>query len=335
MTTVSVIIPMYNVQAYISGAIRSVIEQSYQDFEVIVVNDGSTDGSSQRRQQFKDPRIREIRQANRGLAGARNTGIRHARGRYLAFLDADDLWEPEKLALHVEHLESSPLVGVSYCPSHLMDDVGRPMGLTQNPKLTQVSAEDVLCRNPVGNGSAAVVRRAVFDDIGFRDNLHGFEELIYFDETFRQSEDIECWIRIAATTDWQFEGISQPLTWYRANAGGLSANLEAQYESWNRAISKASVYAPALIESAGNRARAYQLRYLARRAVHSRNAELAVNLSHRALRTDLRILYLEPCRTLVTLGCAWLQRLLPRSFYLHIETLAIWAAGSVNRRTAG
>ena len=334
MTAVSVIIPMYNVEAYITAAIRCVLDQSYQDFEVLVVNDGSTDGSSELCRQFNDHRIREIRQANRGLAGARNTGIRHAQGRYLAFLDADDLWEPEKLAQHVKHLESNPAVGISYCQSCFMDDAGRPMGLLQKPKLTDVSAEDILCRNPIGNGSAPVIRREVFEEICFRDNRYGTEEKFYFDETFRQSEDIECWIRIAATTSWRFEGIRQPLTWYRTNAGGLSANLEAQYESWSRAIEKARGYAPALIKAWGDRARAYQLRYLARRAVHSRSADVAVRLIHRALRTDFRILYLEPGRTLVTLVSAWLQYLLPRSFYLRLETLAMSAVGAVNRRAA-
>jgi glycosyltransferase involved in cell wall biosynthesis len=335
MTTVSVIIPMYNVESYISGAIRCVLGQSYQDFEVLVVNDGSTDESSRLCTQFDDPRIREIRQGNRGLAGARNTGIRHAQGQYLAFLDADDLWEPEKLARHVKHLESNPAVGVSYCPSRFMDAAGRPMGLVQQPKLTNVGEEDILCRNPVGNGSAPVIRRSVFDEICFLETLYGAEEKFYFDETFRQSEDIECWIRIVTTTAWRFEGIPQPLTWYRANAGGLSANLEAQYESWNRAISKSKGYAPSLIKQRGARARAFQLRYLARRAVHSRSADVAVRLIHRALRTDLRILYLEPGRTLVTLICAWLQYLLPRSLYLRLETLAMSFVGSVNRRFAG
>lgn len=334
MMPVSVIIPMYNVETTLAAAIDSVLAQTFRDFEVLVVNDGSSDASSMICQSYEDTRVHEIRQANRGLAGARNTGIRHARGRYLAFLDADDLWEPDKLERHLEHLEQNPGVGVSYCQSSFMDDAGRPMGLQQKPKLSGVTTVDILCRNPIGNGSAAVIRREVFEDIAFRDTLYGVEEDFYFDESFRQSEDIECWIRIAASTDWRFEGIDRPLTWYRTNAGGLSANLEAQYESWNRAIVKARSYAPGLIDAWVDRARAYQLRYLARRAVHSRNAGVAVALMHRALRTDARILLLEPGRTLLTLGTAWLQYLLPRGLYQQLEALAMSVAGAFNRRAA-
>lgn len=333
MTTVSVIIPMYNVEAYIAAAIDCVLAQTFRDFELLIVNDGSSDSSALICRSYNDPRIREIRQANRGLAGARNTGIRQARGRYLAFLDADDLWEPDKLEEHVAHLEQNPEVGVSYCQSRFMDDAGQPMGLMQSPKLSDVNAVDVLCRNPVGNGSAAVIRREVFAAIGFRARLHGEEEVFYFDESFRQSEDIECWIRIAATTGWKFAGIGRPLTWYRTNAGGLSANLEAQYESWNRAIGKARRYAPDLIKGWGDSARAYQLRYLARRAVRSRNARVALNLIHRALRTDASILLSEPGRTLLTLGTAWLQYLLPGAIYRHLESLAMSVAGIINFRT--
>ena len=97
MKKVSVIVPTYGVEKFIAAAVRSVLKQTYKDFELLIIDDGSPDRSIEIYQQFTDSRIKIIRQANRGLAGARNTGIRHSQGEYLAFLDGDDVWLPQKL----------------------------------------------------------------------------------------------------------------------------------------------------------------------------------------------------------------------------------------------
>lgn len=330
MPTVTVVMPLYNTERYVEKAIAGVLTQTYRDFELIVVDDGSTDAGVERVRRFRDPRLRLVQQQNRGLAGARNTGIRHARGRYIALLDADDAWQPDKLASHVEHLEHNPRVGVSYSQSAFMDDDGVPLGLLQAPKCRNVNTVDILCRNPVGNGSAPVIRKAVFDAIRFTTQRRDTEQDCWFDEDLRQSEDIECWLRIATQTAWEFEGIARPLTWYRVNNQGLSANLEKQYQSWLTVRGKAAVYAPALIAQYGSLAEAYQLRYLARRAVKSRDADQALTLALRALRRDWRMLRAEPRRTLTTLACAVLLKLLPADRYAAIEQRAIALAA---RRT--
>ena len=164
---VSVIIPTYKVERYIAQTIQSVLDQTYSHFEVLVIDDESPDRSIEICQRFQDPRIRIIRQKNRGLAGARNTGIRHAQGTYLAFLDSDDLWRPEKLMQHVLHLESSPEVGVSFSRSAFIDTDGHPLGIYQMPKLTGINGPYLLCRNPIGNGSAPVIRRTALEAIQF------------------------------------------------------------------------------------------------------------------------------------------------------------------------
>jgi glycosyltransferase involved in cell wall biosynthesis len=322
MPTVTVVMPLYNAERYVEQAIASVLAQTYVDFELIVVDDGSTDESVQRVRRFRDPRIRLVIQANRGLAGARNTGIRHARGRYIALLDADDAWQPDKLAWHVDHLNSRPKVGVSYSQSAFMDDDGRPLGLLQVPKLTDIQPVDVLCRNPVGNGSAPVLRKAALDSIRYINEHRQEPRDCWFDEELRQSEDIECWLRIASQTTWEFEGIGLPLTWCRVSLDGLSANLEKQYQSWLLVRDKARVYAPSLIQRYGSLAEAYQLRYLARRAVRSQDAA-ALRLMGLALRRDWRIALAEPFRTLSTLGCAALLVWLPAKLYHGLEQRAM------------
>ena len=317
---VSVVIPMFNVEKYIEKCIISVLAQTFKNFEVICVDDGSSDNTVNILKQFTDPRIKLIKQQNRGLAGARNTGIQAARGIFIALLDSDDCWASQKLTEHVAHLNNNPHVGVSYCASLFIDENSNATGTGQFPKLTQINFRDVLCRNPVGNGSAAVIRRRLLTDISTTNRAQGRK--YYFDESLRQSEDIEFWVRIALSSKWKFEGISSPLTYYRINDGGLSANLNKQFVSWTLAMSKNEKTNTQIFKQLLPLARAYQLRYLARRAIHSGNSYQAIKLIHRALFEQPRILFEEPKRTIATYACALLS-LLPRSLYSILESLAM------------
>lgn len=299
---VSVIIPVYNVERYVAAAISSVLKQTFADFELIIVDDGGSDASMEicRAFQEKDKRIRIVEQKNRGLAGARNTGIRNARGKYIALLDSDDLWYPGKLAVHIYHLRMNRDVGVSYCPSELIDESGKALGMCQTPKLKNITVRDVFCRNPVGNGSAPVFRREALDAVKFADNRHGEMEFHWFDEDFRFSEDIECWMRIACLSRWRFEGVAAPLTKYRIVTGGLSANSDAMYEFWTRMHDKVQAYAPDIAAKYGSHARAYQLRYYARRGVHARSPSMGLKYFMRALKAWPGMLFEEPARTAAT-----------------------------------
>lgn len=331
MKKVSVIIPVYGVEKYIAATVQSVLAQSYKNFEILIIDDASLDRSIEICQLFKDTRIKIIHQANRGLAGARNTGIRHAEGEYLAFLDGDDLWLPQKLEKHIAHLETSPQVGVSFSRSAFIDEAGQSLNTYQMPKLKGISTSDLLGRNPVGNGSAAVIRREVFEAIKFQDNLHGTVEDFYFDESFRQSEDMECWIRISIKTDWQLEGIPQALTLYRVNSNGLSANILKQLDSWEKVIDKTRFYAPKIVTEWENLARAYQLQYLARNAIRLQAGSMAVKLVNQALRANWRILFEEPRPMLLTLVAAYFLWLLPQSLYSQIEAFALKMTGATQK----
>ena len=320
---VSVILPVYGVEKYIRQTVQSVLDQTYDNFELIIIDDESPDRSIEICQSFADPRIKLIHQKNRGLAGARNTGIRNAKGQYLAFLDGDDLWHPQKLEKHVEHLDQSPRVGVSYSSSAFIDEEGRPLGIYQMPKLHDITTGHLICRNPIGNGSAPVIRRDVFDAIAFSENRYGTVETFYFDDGFRSCEDLECWFRIATQTTWDFEGIADVLTFYRVNSGGLSANLKNHLAHWERVIEKTRTYAPEVIGQWESRARAYILRYLARRAITLRDGAIAAMYFNRALFEHWRIAVEEPKRTLVTGAATFLLWLLPRSLYQWLETTGL------------
>ena len=312
MTFASIIVPAFNVSATLAETLNSLLKQTYPTFEVIVVDDGSTDDTAQIAAQFaRDRRVRVIRQANRGLAGARNTGVAAARGDMIGFCDSDDLWLPQKLALHVAHLEANPHVGISYCGSALMNDAGALTGQAQRPRLTNVDAASIFKRNPIGNGSAPVLRRAVLEDIAFRPR-HESSRDWYFDETFRQSEDIECWLRIALSTDWAFEGIPGLWTQYRIASGGLSAATDRQLAAWERMVEKLTPLNPAFFEVNTPVARAYQFRYLARRAISDLDAPRAASLSRAWISQSRLPLIEEPAKSVVTLAAAVVLAVLGR-----------------------
>ncbi|WP_371155371.1 glycosyltransferase family 2 protein [Jannaschia sp. 2305UL9-9] len=302
MTLASIIVPAFNVQSTIRETLTALLAQTYATFEIIIVDDGSTDATPRLAEEFaRNPRVRVVRQANRGLAGARNSGIAAARGDFIGFCDADDVWEPEKLAVHVAHLQANPNVGVSYSGSALMDDDSVLMGQAQRPRLRDIDAAVIFKRNPIGNGSAVVLRRAVLEAIAYRPRHEDVRDW-YFDETFRQSEDIECWLRIALTTDWRFEGVEGLLTRYRVSAGGLSAATDRQLAAWERMVLKLSPLNPAFFIVNTRDARAYQLRYLCRRAVSDLDAPRAATLCRSWMAQSRAPLIEEPIKSLVTLG---------------------------------
>jgi len=311
MPTVSVVMPVYNVEKYVAASIDSVLEQTFENFELILVDDGGTDRSMDICRSFNDPRVRIVSQANRGLPGARNTGIRQARGEFIAIIDSDDLWRPEKLVCHVAHLRSRPEVGVSYSASEFIDGEGKSLGLSMRPKLTDITAADIFCRNPIGNGSVPVFRREMLDAIAYTVEHCGSSELRYFDESFRYCEDIECWTRIALTTNWKFEGLPECLTRYRVVSGGLSANTTRMYEFWRKTRDKAASYAPDFVARYGQRAEGYQLRYYARRAVKEGEGPSALRLLGRALGMYPRMVVEEPARTAITIAAALAICLIP------------------------
>ena len=331
MPSVSVVIPLYQTERYIALAVASVLAQTYADFEVLVIDDGSSDRGPEIVRGYTDPRIRLVTQANRGLAGARNTGIREACSPIIAFLDADDVWHPTKLERHVAHLTGNPAVGVSFAASRFIDDDGEPMGLVQRPRPPSdgrtFAPGDIFCRNPVGNGSAPVIRRDTLDAIAFYDST--LERTCWFDESFRQSEDIECWTRIAATTNWQFGYIDEALTDYRVNTTGLSANTQRQLETWRRFRAKVASYAPGVEALYGHRAEAYQLRYLARRAIAGNaDSSPALAMMLKALTIHPALVSEEPMRTLTTLAASLAQKALPSAAFSRAST---WAMNQTTR----
>lgn len=183
--SVSVIIPTYNREETIARAIQSVLKQTFQDFEIIVVDDGSTDRTRAVVEGFCDPRIRYLRhEQNRGAAAARNTGIRTARGAYLAFLDSDDEWLPEKLSEQIAVLQSAPDEVHASCTGYYLHLVRSRLTLEKIPSHTHLWLKQLLLVGcDLSPGSTLVVRTISLESVGL------------FDETLLRFEDWDWLIR--------------------------------------------------------------------------------------------------------------------------------------------
>ena len=294
MTTapeVSVIIPCFNAEAFLTETLQSVCGQTYRQLQILVVDDGSTDRTAEIAGKFarRDERICILVKPNGGLSSARNFGIDHARGKYVSFVDGDDLWHPTKIEKHVAHLESDEAIGVSYSATQFINTAGGKLH-RRFPKMRNLSDYDLYCRNPITTGSTAVFRREIFAHHRFDETLFGYE-------------DVDCWLRIAFAppAKWRFEGIPELLTLYRVHAQSLSNKYDQQHESAERAWKKSFQYAPEQARRFASLAEAFQLRFYARRAIASRNFPAARHCMFRAIRADPRILYREGVRTWVAL----------------------------------
>jgi glycosyltransferase involved in cell wall biosynthesis/O-antigen/teichoic acid export membrane protein len=315
----SVIIPLYNAQAFIVETINSVLAQTEQDFEILVVDDGSPDDSVAliQRTYPNESRLIIIRQANRGLAGARNTGIRYAKGQFLAFLDADDLWRPNKLAKHRTHLEANPKLGLSFTQSEFLSVEGRPLGQVTSPVYGNVSVERILTDNPIASGSAPAMRRSALEAISVKGTLPNrpADELWYFDERLRRGEDCECWVRLLSHSDWEVACINQPLTLYRINAASLSSDYAKQASALDDVLASIANYAPAVMERYGVQAKAYLNRYIARSALRQQEGEAAVAYINKALSAYPAMFFKEPARTASIVLAAYGAKYLPASLF--------------------
>ncbi len=215
---VSVVLPTYQRASTLARAIRSVLEQTYRDFELIVVDDGSTDGTAEILARLEDPRVRCIRlDANRGASAARNAGIRAARGRLLAFQDSDDEWLPSKLERHLAAFRAhGPGIGVVYSDMERIWKDGR-REYHRSPAVVQGALLDPntgfyqVCRLGI---QSTVIRRECFTAVGG------------FDEAFPALEDLELFVRLSRR--YAFHHLELPLVRYYETPGGLSTNAAAK-----------------------------------------------------------------------------------------------------------
>ncbi len=215
---VSVVIPSYNYGHFVADAVESVLAQTYDQLEVIVIDDGSTDDTFRRLAPFSS-RIRYVYQRNRGLSAARNTGIKLANGEWIALLDADDVWHPEKIRTQLAAIvpfEPVGLVGSPSAPSRSKESFP---AATVRP----LSVRSFLLCAPTGP-SGTLIRRECFDAVGL------------FDETLTSVEDRDIWLRV--TSRFPAVLVDSPCWWYRPHDGQMSRKADRMLQNYEKVIDK-------------------------------------------------------------------------------------------------
>jgi len=307
---ISVVIPAYRTAQSIAATLDSVLAQTFQNYEILVVNDGSPDTAQleQALAPYRD-RIAYFRQENEGPAGARNTGIRAARGEYIALLDSDDLWEPEHLAAQLAVLRDDPSIDMVYADARIFGDVpsaGRTV-MDLCPSTGPVTFESLVSRGCTVHICVSLVRRRALLDAGL------------FDPAFRGTEDIDMWLRIVRRGG-RIAYQRRVLGRYRRHPGSLSSDPVPMIEGYLAVLAKAAADPQttpaerAVIESQCARERASLALELGRKAFIAGQTGAAIdhltaaNQHFRSARLKAVLLLLRTAPRLLQAAYQWRDR---------------------------
>lgn len=281
MSKVSVIIPAYNVENTILQTVESVLKQTYVDFELIIINDGSSDRTLDIVNTIHDPRITIHSFENGGLPTARNRGIIHATGEYLTFLDADDLWTPDKLEQQVAALEADTDAGVVYSWTLTMSADGRDVYPGKSPTFAGNVYADLLLNNFIASGSNVMIRREAIASVGG------------FDPSLQSCEDWDYWLRLAKK--WPFALVRKPHILYRQTVGSMSSKVSVIETNHFIVHDRAFAEAPPELQYLEPQSRCRHYQYLTqlslRHAASWHDITFAIQRFKRAVKTYPPILF--------------------------------------------
>lgn len=295
MTKISVIIPAYNAMTYLPTTLASVLAQTFTDFEVLIINDGSSDNIMHWAKSLTDKRVKLISQTNKGVSVARNTGITKAQGEYIAFLDADDLWHPTKLAKQVEYLDTHPAIGLVSTWVTLINEKGKFLSEAKLRFKPENIWRQMIEQCLISCGSVPMVRRSCFKTVGL------------FDANLKFGEDWEMWTRIAARFD--FGLVEECLVSYRQHAKNVSKKSREMTPDFHKLIEKMFVSVPAELLHLKNQAYGRSNLYIGWRALETKDYQAAKYYSHQAVAYYPQLAFSKSCLRLLLLTAvkSWLD----------------------------
>jgi glycosyltransferase involved in cell wall biosynthesis len=253
MPLISVVIPVYNGEKTIRETIESVLNQTLSDLEIIIINDGSQDSTLEMVSSLKDLRVKTFSYPNKGLSASRNRGISQASGDYIAFIDADDLWTPDKLEAQFNALQANPQAAVAYSWTNYIDEFGQFLCQGLHSNYTGDVYNKLLVTNLLENGSNPLIRRQVFTQVSG------------FDESLRAGEDWDMYLRLAA--QYHFVVVPAPQILYRLSVNSMSSNVTQQEAECLKVIERAFNQAPASVQHLRKTSLANLYKYLILKAL--------------------------------------------------------------------
>jgi len=253
MPLISVVIPVYNNETTIEETIESVLSQSFSDLELIVINDGSQDSTLKIVSSILDPRLKVFSYPNAGLAATRNRGVSHASGEYISFIDADDLWTPDKLEAQFKALQANPQAAVAYSWTDWIDESGQFLRPGGHISVNGDVFATLLVRDFVESGSNPLIRTEALAEVGG------------FDESLPAVEDWDMWLRLAA--GYEFVCVPSPQILYRVSSSSMSSNVWKMEAGSLQVIERAFAVAPESLQHLKREVLGSRYKYLTFKAV--------------------------------------------------------------------
>jgi glycosyltransferase involved in cell wall biosynthesis len=276
MAIISVIIPAYNAENTIKETLNSVFNQTFTDFEIIVIDDGSQDATVELLSNINDPRFRFFSYSNAGQGASRNRGLSHANGEYIAFLDADDLWTCDKLEAQLAALQAHPEAGVAYSWSDCIDENSEFLRRGGHLTVNGNAYANLLLVNFLENGSNPLIRRSAIDEVGD------------FDESLPPAEDWDFYLRLAAR--YPFIAVDRPQVLYRVSDRSMSANVKKLEKVSLKVLDRAFNCAPSSLQYLKNFSLGNVYKYLTFKALEGKperhRALIVIRLFGLALKYD-------------------------------------------------
>ncbi len=234
MPLISVIIPVYNSTTTIQTTLHSVFQQTFREFELIIVDDGSTDQTLEIVRQYQDNRLQVMACSHRGASVSRNQGLYQSKGEYIAFLDGDDVWTPDKLEKQFQALKANPAAAVAYSWTDYIDEVGNPLYPGSHVSLNGQVYPQLLIRNFLESGSNPLIERQALIQVGG------------FDESLQGGQDWDLYLRLAAK--YQFITVPQVQIYYRVSSHSISSHLLRQEQQVIQVMERNFAQAPPEIQ---------------------------------------------------------------------------------------